>query len=126
MIEIHVTGLEELSKACHTAADELPNEIVDGIDQGLTPLIQAARASAMATLPVSGGLAARVAASRFTKTRRGTSVRVQVSNAYNIDAMDKGVVHHPVYGHGMVTQSVPAGWWTDPREWFALSLWRAA
>ena len=116
MIELKVSGLAELSKALNTASDRLPKEVTDAVAEVLKSLIQAAPASAMATLPVRGGLARRVAASRFTLTRRGSGVRLTVSNAYDIKGMDRGVVHHPVYGRGSVTQRVPAGWWTKPAK----------
>lgn len=80
------------------------------------PLVEAAQRSARTTLPAHGGLAARVARSSFRLTDRASgttaALRITASSDMEIDAVDAGLFHHPVFGRGLVTQRVRPGWMT--------------
>lgn len=120
-VDIEIRGAEQLGSvaAAFKAAGGgggLRRELLRNIRSEAKPLVEAAREGAQ-KLPQSGGLAALVAASKFsTRTRLsgGVGVRLVGTSEHDIDAMDHGTVRHPVYGHGRwVQQSVTPGWFTD-------------
>ena len=76
-----------------------------------------------ATLPHRGGLSARVAQSKVTQSNATTGknpkvmLRVKTREGYDLKAMDRGQLRHPVYGRPVwVRQNVPAGEFTKPFE----------
>ncbi len=124
MIEIRgVEKLAALSKALKEAGDKgLQRELATAINRAMKPVREAAKRSALDTLPAGGGLNRRVAGSRFRTVRRASSravgVRLTAANAYRLGELDKGRVRHPVFGDRdtWVTQQVAPGWWTNPTE----------
>ena len=62
-----------------------------------------------------------MAGSKFsTRTRAqgaNVGVRLMATNRHDIEALDKGVLRHPVYGRKKwVTQSVAQRWFSEPIE----------
>jgi hypothetical protein len=110
-----------LAKALKEGPEDLQREFSKAVSKATAPLKTAARESARQTLPRRGGLADRVARSRFA-TRRSTGrragVRVTVSSPDALGQLDRGVVRHPVFGNRnvWVTQSITPGWWTKPTD----------
>jgi hypothetical protein len=93
----------------------------------LPPVRKAVRARALEILPKTGGLGAWVAESRVTLAIRisGRQVGVvikagrdSIKGRSDMDAVDRGRVRHPTWGHRgkgqWQTQSVTPGWFTDP------------
>jgi hypothetical protein len=121
---IEVQGAEQfaqLAKRLRDAANkDLQQEMSKQITAAMRPLTAAIRASAASTLPQSGGLAGRIAASSMRTRRRASGISLTASNAYTLKMLDAGSVRHPVFGRGSwVTQSVTPGWWTKPTTAFA-------
>src|SRR6266568_3381580 len=86
-------------------------------------LRRAMRRGALERLPKRGGLAERVASSKFgvrTSTAgKGASVRVIGRSGYDLQGMDEGEIRHPVYGHRKQkwqTTTVKPGWFSDAEE----------
>lgn len=102
---------------------ELRKDLLRGLNRATKPLKEAARASALAKLPRRGGLGEIVANAKVTGANRvgGRSVGVRISGkskGHDLEAIDSGVVRHPVFGRpkSWVTQSVTPGWWSQPME----------
>jgi hypothetical protein len=121
--------LAKLAKQLKEAGDKgLQRELSKAISQATKPVKEAARQSALETLPKRGGLAARVAGSRFSTRRyassRASGIRIQAKNAYALGRLDKGRVRHPVFADQgktrdewtWVTQIIWPGWWTKPTK----------
>lgn len=106
-------------------------EIVKALRRALTraakPAVAAARAHAIAILPSSGGLGAWVAGARIgvkiSYGSRTAGVRLRggrrsLTDRSDLVRIDAGSVRAPTYGHrgrgAWHTQSVTAGWWTEP------------
>lgn len=100
------------------------NNLTKRIRTGIAPIARpAVRASALATLPAAGGLGAWVARVRvLVQVRRGAQTAgVTISAGRNsaggrsdIRAIDAGGVRHQTFGHRpWVTQSVPAGFFSQ-------------
>lgn len=92
------------------------------LDDSTGGLRRAVESEARNTLPKRGGLAARVARSRY-RTRRRISrdprVAFEATNDYDIRRIDAGTVRHPVFGRpdiAWVTQPVRRGFFTRPTE----------
>jgi hypothetical protein len=119
-VQIRGTDLARLARQLREAGEKgLQRELGQGINRAMKPLKAELKQSALNTLPSAGGLAAKVAASRF-RTRRRSSMRVsgirlEVVNDYALGLLDKGIVKHPVFGRGKkVTQRIEPGWFTRP------------
>jgi hypothetical protein len=86
----------------------------------LAPLKVQISESALQKLPKKGGLAERIAKSKYSVRNRPTSVTLQTINPYQIQSIDNGRIRHPVFGHmdRWVPEPVSAGFWTDPTEKF--------
>lgn len=115
--------LKALSRDLKAAGrKDLRKELFAGLNRSTKPLRAAAKANALATLPSSGGLAARVAAANMSV--RGGGARVTIvarpskrGGSFNPIEIDGGIVRHPIYGHGpAVAQHVKPGWFTDPMQ----------
>lgn len=97
----------EMLAAIRDATELLPEELV---------------ASALNTLPQRGGLAARVATSKITRSTRLSArragVTIKAEHKDHINSMDKGHVRHPLFGDRKhwYTEAVKPGWWTRPIE----------
>jgi len=122
-VDIRVTGADQLAavaKRLKDAGDRtLRRELLSGIRLSTRPLIASVREAARTELPKRGGLAARVAESkigvRTTSSGSRVGVRIVAKSGFDLDAIDKGQVRHPVFGHldRWVVQPVEPGWWSQ-------------
>jgi hypothetical protein len=125
--------LARLGRALKDAGDkDLQRELRRAMQRGGKPLKDAARKGALERLPKRGGLAERVATSKFgvrtSTTGRGASVRVIGRSGYDLQGMDEGEIRHPVFGDPhvrvlagrrewkWVSQPVKPGWFSDAEE----------
>lgn len=126
-MDVTVKGAEDLervAKALKAAgAGDLRKELLKGIREAGKPVVQAVKDNISPALPDRGGLAARVAGSKFAVRNRlaGKSAGVRIvatSDMPSIDTMDRrGFVRHPTFGDRKkwVSQRVPAaGWFSEP------------
>lgn len=107
--DIVVTGAEQLERLARqlreTGNGELRKELLRGIRQSTKGTLQAVRESAGSQLPRGGGLADRVAGSKFSSRTRtaGRSVGVRLTAAPNqlrgIKRLDFGDLRHPLFGN---------------------------
>lgn len=118
-------GAEEFKKAAqalNAAADKtLRREVYAGFRRAAKPLGIRVIASASEEMPHRGGLSMRIAASKMgqanSTTGRNPSVTLNFRSAqgYDLAAMDKGMLRHPVFGQSVwVTQPIRAGAFTRP------------
>lgn len=119
MVSLQIKGAEQfgdLARSLRAAGDkDLKRELYRGLNRAAKPLKAEAKKSAAATLPKSGGLAARVAKSKFsTRTRTGRDPGVSIVVTGTALSTDRGYVSHPVFGTGAwVRQSVKGGWFSN-------------
>lgn len=125
-VDITVTGAEKLVRlgaAIKRAGDkDMQRELTKAVRKSNRPMLRAARQGALQILPYRGGLAERVASSRFTTqvstSASGAGVRVTgVSRQRDqLDRMDEqGIVRHLTYGHRpWKDQKITPGWFTKP------------
>lgn len=120
---VNAEGLARLGAHLKAAGrGDLRRKLLAGIRAAAKDITPDIQQSARDTLPRRGGLAERVAGSRFsTRTSlssRGASVRLTGVNAYQIRGMNAGRLRHPVYGQPSVWvgQSVEPGWFDRPIE----------
>ena len=98
----------------------LRRDLLRGIKTAANPVLDDVRASASAELPKAGGLAERVAGSKFTvQVRTGAKtagVRIRGQSGWNIGRMNRGILRHPVFGNRdvWVEQSITPGWFDHP------------
>jgi hypothetical protein len=98
-----------------------------GITRALPAVRKAVRAHALEILPKGNGLAAWVAAARISVkisyASRSAGIRLKgsrksLADKSDLQAIDAGRVRAPSWGRRSAgswhSQSVPAGWWTDP------------
>ena len=118
----HLNALGAAFKAAGDEGKGLKRELLKEIRDETKPASEDVRRSAESLLPRRGGLAARVAGSRFsTSTRFGANtagVRIVGKSGYNISRMNAGTLRHPVFGNrsAWVTQSVRPHWFDQPIE----------
>jgi hypothetical protein len=121
-VTVQTRGAEKLARvgaAVKAAGDkDLRRELLRAAQRCGRPMKDAARKGALERLPKSGGLAERVATSKFSvrtrTTGRGAGVRIVGTSGYDLDGIDQGVVRHPTYGHKpWKDQPVRPGWFTD-------------
>lgn len=110
--------LGDLAKRLRAAGESgkgLKRELYRGMNRATKPLRVEVQKSAAARLPQSGGLAARVAKTKFTtKILTGRNPGVSIVGKGVAASTDKGFVMHPVFGRGpLVRQSVEGGWFTE-------------
>src|SRR6266700_6098635 len=115
--------LTRLGRALKDAGDkDLQRELRRAMQRGGKPLKDAARKGALERLPKRGGLAERVASSKFgvrTSTAgKGASVRIIGRSGYDLQGMDEGLIRHPVWGNRKkwVSETVKPGWFSDAEE----------
>jgi hypothetical protein len=125
-VSVRVSGAQDLRALSRDLKEagrkDLRKELFAGLNRSTKPLRAAAKANALATLPSSGGLNARVAAA--TMTVRGGGARVTIvarpskrGGQFDPFAVDGGIVQHPTYGHApTVSQHVKPGWFTKPMQ----------
>jgi hypothetical protein len=111
--------LARLAAAIKDAGDkDLRRELFRAMQRSTKPLKLAAREGAIQILPYRGGLAERVATSKFStqvRTRgKGAGVRVKGASDMDIGSMNRGRLRHLTYGHRpWRNQKVRAGWFDD-------------
>ena len=121
--------LRRVASAIKAAGNkDLERELRRGMRNSAKPLTAAARWGALRRLPVSGGLAERVASSKFgvriTGTGKRVGLRITGAGSYNLRRMDDGIIRHPVYADraelrkdwAWVNQPVRPGWFSDAEE----------
>lgn len=126
-IELEIRNAEDfarLAKRLREAGDAgkgLRKELSKGLNQATKPAKAAIKPSVRARLPRRGGLAETIASTisvRQSNISAGRNLRmpIVVRGTHNIDALDKGHVHHPVFGDRSVwrEESVPPRAFTDP------------
>jgi len=120
-VRANAPDLKALSRDLKAAGrKDLRKELFRGLNRATKPLRAEVKANALATLPSSGGLAARVAAANITV--RGGGARVTIvarpskrGGQFNPAELDDGVARHPTYGHRpTVSQAVKPGWFSEP------------
>lgn len=124
-VDISIEGADELARVGRqlrqVADKELRKELLAGLNRATKPLKESAKRSAQTSLPRRGGLAAKVAGSRFaTRSRlsgRDPSVRI-TAKGMDLRSLDTGSLRHPVFGNRKVwvTQRVARGWFSKPIE----------
>ncbi len=101
---------------------DLERALDRGMRRSAKPLKAAARYGARRRLPTRGGLAERVAESKFgvrvTSSGKRTGVRVVGRSGYDLQGLDEGLVRHPVFGNRKrwVSETVRPGWFSDAEE----------
>lgn len=121
---ITVTGAEGLARLSRALRDadrnDLSKELNRALQRASGPLKKSARQGAQQILPYRGGLADRVAGSRFTarvtKRGKGAGLQIVATGRDDIAGMDAGKVRHPVFGNRSkwVTEKITPGWFTKP------------
>lgn len=123
-IDVEVRGSQDLAALARALKEagrnDLRKELLANIRNAGKPVLDDAKATALAELPSRGGLADLVAGSKFAvrSSLSGKSARVTLQ-AINSKALvrttDAGSVRHPVWGNRgtWVTQSVKSGWFSD-------------
>lgn len=130
--------LKSLAKRLKAAGETgLSRELNKGINSAVKPLKKDLVASARSTLPRRGGLAERIAKSRYSTLKRPDGIVIKVKNQYHLDLMDDpGRLRHPTFRKKSVVrralglrqksklgkrkkwkwvnQKVRPGWWTEP------------
>lgn len=125
-VSLKVEGADDLAvmaKVLRELGDkELRSELYRGLNRAMKKPKADVRKSATDVLPRRGGLNTRIAKSKLaTKRRTGTrtaGIRLVGTSGYDIGAVNRGRLRHPVYGnrHIWVTQTVTPGWWSKPLE----------
>lgn len=127
-VVVVATGLDRLDRLAKVLRANGDKQTIRTIEKGLRkqarPLLKSARQGALQILPYRGGLAERVARSRFTSQVRlgsgGVTLTIRGRGQYNLNRMDEGHNRHPVHAHGprtewaWVDQTIRPGWFTDP------------
>lgn len=123
-------GPEQLARISRQLKEEanrgLQRELTRALTEATKPLKDELRKSARSTLPSSGGLAERIAGSRFGTRRvvkgNQAGVRLTATNKHGLMNLDRGRLRHPVFADSSqtrdewtwVTQRITPGWWTQP------------
>ncbi len=120
-----------LSRRLKVAGDkDLRRELYRGLNRAMKPLITEVRASALETLPKTGGLAAEIAGSKMRTQRRTGAKSVGVKlivtgptlgsmgRGRDIGAINRGRLRHPLFGdrHHWYLQTVTPGWFSKPTD----------
>lgn len=121
-MDLRIQGADQLGdlakrlRAAGESGKGLKRELYRGLNRATKPLRAEAQQAAASKLPQSGGLAARVAKSKFTtKTLTGRDPAVAIVAKGTAASTDRGFVSHPVFGRpgSYVRQSVEGGWFTE-------------
>lgn len=116
--------LVAVARALREAKDKGLNKAMrQAVNAAVAPAQDAVRAGARSDLPSRGGLADRVASSKFRTQRQtgrnpGFTMIMRLpkkGGAVDLRAMNRGRIRHPVFGNRgtWVTQTVKAGWFED-------------
>lgn len=124
-VSVSVHGANELGRLQRdlkaAGRKDLRRELSRGIQKAAKPLRAVPAVAALASLPKDGGLAERVAGSKFSvRTRAGRNPGVRVVGAGDLDlrSLNRGRLRHPLFGHRhyWYTQLVPPHWFDDALE----------
>lgn len=124
-VDLRVEGADDFQRVARELREvgdvELRRELYRGIERAVKPLKEAARDAARQRLPHRGGLAEKVAKSKFSTRRRSgrdPGIKIVAKDPIDLASIDRGRLRHPVFGNRRVwvNQSVPAGWFTDAME----------
>ena len=118
MSELRVTDAESFGRFARdlrtAGRKDLRREMFKGIQRAAKPLKAAAPQAALDELPARGGLAARVAASKWSvRTRAGRDPGIRVTGSSDLDlrSLNRGRLRHLTFGHRpWENQAVPVGW----------------
>ena len=104
-----------LAAKLRIAEKEFKYEMGRALRDGVRPLPEAARRSALANLPKRNGLNRIVAAARFSVRRISEmEYRVTAKGIRQLQRTNEGHINHPTYGHRpRETQAIPRA-----RRWF--------
>lgn len=106
---------KRLAKRMRREAAQMQKELNDANANTADKVKADIARSAHSMLPKRGGLARRIADMDVRAERRPDGVRIIGASDYDVVSIDKGTVHHLVYGHGpVVSQSVAPGFFTRP------------
>jgi len=125
-VAVRTVGEQKLARvgnAIRAAGDkDLDRALRRAMQRSAKPLKAAARYGALRRLPVRGGLAERVADSKFsarvTTSGKRAGVRIVGRSGYDLQGMDDGLVRHPVFGNRRrwVNEPIKPGWFSDAEE----------
>ncbi len=124
MSSLRIEGAEDwrrLASSLRGAEAPIRRAIRKGLRETAKPLGEDMRDGGADRMPKRGGLSARVARSAVslrTAGGVGAGARVEVAlrsrDGYDLNAMDRGSIRHPVFGRGpWVAQSVPGRGFSD-------------
>jgi hypothetical protein len=116
-MDVSVRGAEDFAALAkrikqHADAKALRRELYSGINRATKDLRTDMKANITPSLPARGGLAALVARDATLRVRNRTGAAtagVQIvarGRKYNLHGIHGGTIRHPVFGRGMVTQTV--------------------
>jgi hypothetical protein len=127
--DMRVSGADELnrlSRKLKGADKSLRKELYSGLQRATKPIRADVQRSLATRLPEHGGLARKMSRARVTAkirtANRNTRLTVQVSSPrgedFDVQAMDRGRLRHPVFGRRgqWVTQQIHPGAVSDPLE----------
>lgn len=106
-MDISVQGADDLAKLgkrLKQLGDKgLRKELYRGLNRAAKPVKKAGRDAARRQLPQRGGLALKISKTRMTsRTRavgRNAGVRIVAAGGLDMNALDRGRLKHPVWGH---------------------------
>ena len=106
-VQVDIRGEEQLARVAGAIASAMPNDLrkklLRGIREQAKPAVKDVKATALATLPSSGGLNKFVAKSSIgVRTRtsgEGAGVRIVAKKAgHDIYNLNRGRLRHPLFG----------------------------
>jgi hypothetical protein len=117
-VEFDPPDMAALSKRLKAAGKtELAKNMNKQINQTMTPVRRAFKASALKKLPRRGGLNVLVSKTKYRTQKNKNGVRLIARNAYELEKLDNGKIRHPSFGHKpWTTQTVKQGVFSEPWE----------
>jgi hypothetical protein len=113
---VDITGADQLvrlSKALKEAgAKDLQRELSKAINTAMKPVKADLQRSA-GSLPNRGGLAARVAKTKYSTRRNKNGLKLVGKGDLSLYHLDQGQVRHRRKDGGWTIQDIKPGWWTD-------------
>lgn len=129
MSDFRVQGADELNRLARKlrqAGDKtLRKELYAGLQRATKPIRADVTRTLAARLPQHGGLARKMAKARVTTkirtANRNTRLTIQVSSPrgedFDVQAIDRGAIRHPTYGHRpWVVQRIAPGAVSEPLQ----------
>lgn len=129
-MDLRVGGADELNRLARKLKEVgdkgLRKELYRGLQRATKPIRADVQRSLATRLPERGGLARKMSRARVTSkirtANRNTRLTIQVSSPrgedFDVQAMDRGRLRHPVFGRRgkWVTQQIPPGAVSEPLE----------